>query len=420
MVVDDNRNVLSALRIVLESRFEEVTLLGAPTNLIATLREKHPDIVLLDMNFSAGINSGNEGLFWLGEIKKVAPQMPVVLFTAYADVDLAVDALRRGAADFVVKPWDNAKLIAALQMNMRGSKTEQKEEICWGVSRRMQELLKVLTKVAATDVDVLVVGENGVGKELIARELHAKSKRQDKPLVSVDLGAVTETLFESELFGHVKGAFTDAKADRAGQFEAANKGTLFLDEIGNLSLSLQAKLLTALQSRKITRVGSNKAIDIDIRLISATNRNLHEGFREDLLYRINTITLEVPPLRDRREDIRPLAEFFLAKYAVKHDRRGMTLGEKAVEKLENYRWPGNVRELQHAIERAVILADGEQLTAADFYFPSTETTAAPTLEAMERALIDKTLLQHGGNMSAAAAQLGISRPTLYSKMKKFK
>ena len=347
---------------------------------MSELRDKNPDVVLLDMNFSAGINSGNEGLFWLSEIKKADEELPVVLFTAYADIDLAVKALKGGATDFVVKPWDNAKLLATLQSaySLRQSRKEVKklrekqsvlnrdiqkeEDICWGKSPAMQRLLTMIKKVAVTDANVLITGENGTGKELIAKMIHRYSPRAAETLISVDMGAVTETLFESELFGHVKGAFTDAKADRSGKFEAADGGSLFLDEIGNLSYPLQAKLLSALQTRHITRVGSNKSISVDIRLISATNKNLFKSvkegeFREDLLYRINTIHLEVPPLRERREDIPQLADFFLRRLARKYGKSDLKLGEKALCKLESYAWPGNVRELEHAIEKAVILSE---------------------------------------------------------------
>ncbi len=446
LVVDDNRNVLNALRIFLESRFEEVFLLSSPNTLVSTVREKAPDVVLLDMNFSAGINSGNEGLFWLSEVKKIDPELPVVLFTAYADIDLAIRALKEGATDFVVKPWDNTKLLATLQsaLELRLSRREVRrlrekqnalsrelnsgDEVCWGNSYAMKDVLEMIKKVASTDANVLVTGENGTGKELIARKIHNLSGRSGEPMVSVDMGAVTESLFESELFGHTKGSFTDAKTDRAGKFEAADGGTLFLDEIGNLSYPLQAKLLTALQSRRIVRVGSNTPVPVDIRLVSATNKDLHrmvrEGlFREDLLYRINTIQIEVPPLRDRREDIVPLSRFFLDRFSKKYGKPAMQLTSKALAKLQNYRWPGNVRELQHAVEKAVILAEGTELEPADFYFNPAEeqslTLEAISIEDMEKLLIAKTLTKNDRNLSAVAAALGISRPTLYNKMKKY-
>lgn len=445
LIVDDNKNVLSALRILLDNYFEQVILLSSPNTLIYTLREKNPDIVLLDMNFSAGINTGNEGLYWLSEIKKVDSEIPVVLFTAYADIELAVKALKLGATDFVVKPWDNTKLLATLQAayELRISKKEvkklrekqsvlnqeqNKDDICWGQSGQMKNLLSLIDKVARTDANILITGENGTGKELIAKKIHYSSLRANETLINLDIGSITESLFESELFGHVKGAFTDARTDRAGKFEAADKGTLFLDEIGNLSYSLQAKLLTALQSRQIVRVGGNKSIPVDIRLISATNKDLfqsvHEGeFREDLLYRINTIHIEVPPLRERSEDIKLLAEFFLDKFSKKYNKPDMVLSDKAIKKLENYSWPGNVRELQHAIEKAVILSDSNILEDYDFHTRRADDRNSVidsiTIEEMEKILIEKSLKKHNKNISIVAEELGITRPTLYSKMKKY-
>jgi DNA-binding NtrC family response regulator len=445
LIVDDNKNVLTALRILLERYFETVTLLSSPNQLPVTLRNLSPDIVLLDMNFSAGINTGNEGLYWLSEIKKYDAELPVVLFTAYADIDLAVKALKQGASDFVVKPWDNAKLIATLQAaySLRESRKEVKHlretqtvlqaelgkelDICWGTSGAMQELHHLVQKVAKTDANILITGENGTGKEVIAREIHRLSQRDKEVLITVDMGAITESLFESELFGHVKGSFTDAKADRAGKFEAANEGTLFLDEIGNLSYPLQAKLLSALQSRQIVRVGGNKPIAIDIRLISATNRNLQESvqkgeFREDLLYRINTIQIEIPALRERKEDIPLLAGFFLQKQAHKYQKGTMNFSTEAIHKLKEYNWPGNIRELQHTIEKAVILSESNELQASDFYLRkpvSPDIQSEMTLEDAERILILNALKRNKENLSAVAAELGITRPTLYNKMKKF-
>ncbi len=445
LIVDDNKNVLSALRILLDNYFEQVFLLSSPNTLIYTLREKNPDIVLLDMNFSAGINTGNEGLYWLSEIKKIDSEIPVVLFTAYADIELAVKALKLGATDFVVKPWDNTKLLATLQAayELRISKKEvkklrekqsvlnqeqNKDDICWGQSEQMKNLLSLIDKVACTDANILITGENGTGKELIAKKIHYSSLRANETLINLDIGSITESLFESELFGHVKGAFTDARTDRAGKFEAADKGTLFLDEIGNLSYSLQAKLLTALQSRQVVRVGGNKSIPVDIRLISATNKDLfqsvHEGeFREDLLYRINTIHIEVPPLRERSEDIKLLAEFFLDKFSKKYNKPDMVLSDKAIKKLENYLWPGNVRELQHAIEKAVILSDSNVLEDYDFHTRRVDDRNSVidsiTIEEMEKILIEKSLKKHNKNISIVAEELGITRPTLYSKMKKY-
>lgn len=446
LVIDDNKNVLTALRILLTNYFEKVTLLSSPNQILGTLREAKPDVVLLDMNFSAGINSGNEGLFWLSEIKKQDADLPVVLFTAYADIDLAVKALKQGASDFVVKPWDNARLVATLQSaySLKESRKEvrslrekqsvlqgelnKENEICWGVSLAMQELHQLLKKVAKTDANILITGENGTGKEVIAREIHRLSSRNTEVFIAVDMGAITETLFESEFFGHVKGAFTDAKTDRVGKFEAANNGTLFLDEIGNLPYTLQAKLLNVLQSRQIIRVGGNTPIPVDIRLICATNRNLAESvqkeeFREDLLYRINTIQVEIPALRERKEDIPLLADFFLKKYARKYFKENLILSPEAVRKLSEYSWPGNIRELQHTLEKAVILTENAALQPDDFYLnkPSRSEVAlqATTLEDAEKILINNSLKKNKGNLSAVAEELGISRPTLYNKMNKY-
>jgi DNA-binding NtrC family response regulator len=446
LIIDDNKNVLTALRILLANYFETVTLLSSPNQILNALREVKPDVVLLDMNFSAGINSGNEGLFWLSEIKKQDADLPVVLFTAYADIDLAVKALKQGASDFVVKPWDNARLVATLQSaySLRESRKEVKRlrekqsvlqgelnkesEICWGVSHVMLELHHLIKKVAKTDANIMITGENGTGKEVIAREIHRLSSRNTEVLIAVDMGAITETLFESEFFGHVKGAFTDAKADRTGKFEAANSGTLFLDEIGNLSYALQAKLLNVLQSRQIIRVGGNTPVPVDIRLICATNRNLAESvqkgeFREDLLYRINTIQVEIPPLRERKKDIPLLADFFLKKYARKYHKENLILSPEVVRKLQEYPWPGNIRELQHTLEKAVILSENTVLQPEDFYLNKPARTdvalQATTLEDAEKILIHNSLKKNKGNLSAVAEELGISRPTLYSKMNKY-
>lgn len=446
LIVDDNQNVLSALKILLNTYFEEVFLLSSPNTLMTTLREKDPDVILLDMNYSSGINTGNEGLFWLSEVKKVSPDLPVVLFTAYADIELAVTALKKGASDFIVKPWDNAKLLATLQsaLELRLSRKEvtrlkekqtilnselnKENDICWGRSDAMQELLRLVEKVAKTDANVLITGENGTGKEVIARKIHQLSLRSNESIVTVDMGAISETLFESELFGHVKGAFTDARTDRAGKIEAADKGTLFLDEIGNLSYVLQAKLLNALQSRQITRVGSNQRIPVNIRLICATNHNLFDDvekglFREDLLYRINTIQLEVPSLRNRKEDIPELAAFFLHRFAGKYNKRGITLSKDAIAKMQEYAWPGNVRELEHTIEKALILSDNQVIDPSDLFLrPQGEKTKDfenVTLDEMEQILIERAIRNYGNNISAIAKELGISRPTLYSKIKKY-
>ncbi len=444
LVVDDNKAVLNALEMLLAGVFREVITLRTPNQIEAILESGRVDVVLLDMNFSAGINTGNEGLYWLSRIKEYAAEIPVVLFTAYADIDLAVRAVKEGATDFVVKPWDNAKLVATLLAAYRLHESRRevkqlkaKEEVLkgqlspertvvWGESDVMRRVRQLIEKVAVTDANVLITGENGTGKEIVAREIHALSGRKEEVMISVDMGAITETLFESELFGHVKGAFTDAREDRVGKFEAANKGTLFLDEIGNLSYALQSKLLATLQSRKVIRVGSNKPIDVNIRLICATNSDLprmvKEGtFREDLLYRINTIHVEVPPLRERGNDILLLAEAFLRDYGRKYRKPDLSFSGETRQRLLGYSWPGNVRELQHTVEKAVIMCDRQVLTPEDFLFKSESGEMAPleTLEDMEREMIRKALERHEGNLSAVASRLGITRQTLYNKMKKF-
>ncbi len=446
LVIDDNKSVLSALEILLQFEFKTVNTISNPNQLSSLGDLNTFDIVVLDMNFSAGVNTGNEGLFWLLEIKKKAPLISVIMMTAYGAVDLAVKALKEGATDFILKPWNNEKLLATLKSAylLRKSQKEVKElkqkeshlkqvinqdtNYIIGNSKALTTVLNLVQKVAKTDVNVLITGENGTGKELIARELHRLSSRQSEVFIGVDMGSISETLFESELFGHTKGAFTDAKEDRAGKFEAANKGSLFLDEIGNLSLQTQAKLLSAIQNRTIVRVGSNKNISVDIRLICATNCNLNQMvadgiFREDLLYRINTIHIEVPPLRQRENDILVLADFYLKKFASKYNKPSLRINHAAEELLMAYTWPGNVRELQHTIERAVILSEGNVLKPTDFLLSKNTDialdTGPETLDQMERLMINKALDQHNGNYSAAANQLGISRQTLYNKIKKF-
>lgn len=443
LVVDDNRNILITVRMLLTEVFSKVVTIANPAEIPARLREDKPDVVLLDMNFKSGINTGNEGIFWLHEIKRLKPQTRVVLFTAYADIELAVRGMREGASDFIVKPFDNEKLVNTLTSLLNNSRTikegnhksqtsdlrPQNMSMFWGHSPKMQDLRLMVEKVAPTDANILITGENGTGKEVLAREIHRLSNRATGPLMIVDMGAVSETLFESELFGHVKGAFTDAKADKAGKFELANGGTLFLDEIGNLSYGLQAKLLTALQRRSIVRVGGAKEIPIDVRLICATNKDLskmvaeHE-FREDLLYRINTIHLNLPPLRERKGDIADLARIFLNRYATKYNRQGMTLSDKAARQIEEMPWYGNIRELQHAMERAVILTDGNEIKELADITPEASPTdrmdaTSQTLEEMEKGAIAKAIKDNNGNLSLVAQQLGISRQTLYNKIKKF-
>ena len=436
LIVDDNKGVLSALKLLLKSHFEQIVALSSPVTLPSVLREVTPDVVLLDMNFTDALNSGNEGLFWLGEIKKICPKVPVVLFTAYADIDLAVRGIKQGATDFVVKPWDNAKLVETL-LNACNKASKQRKKVgeqrtttlFWGTGLAMRNLRSLVEKVAETDANILITGENGTGKEMLAREIHTLSYRNRHDMLTVDMGAVSETLFESELFGHKKGAFTDAHADRAGKFEVASGGTLFLDEIANLPYHLQAKLLSVLQSRSVVRVGSNEPVPVDIRLICATNANLDERvaqgtFREDLLYRINTIHLEIPPLRERKEDIIPLAERFMHRFAKQYDKGQLTLSETACRKLKEHPWYGNIRELEHAMEKAVIICDEATISDAIFHFPRKSLSPVPesapeTLEDMELVMIRKAIAKHGGNLSAVASQLGITRQTLYNKMKKY-
>jgi len=447
LIVDDNKSVIGALEMMLQYEIEKIISINDPSRIHEKLRQNEIDMVLLDMNFMAGINSGNEGLFWMKEILKHDSNISVVMITAYGDVELAVKAIREGAVDFILKPWDNSKLLATLNAawKLRTSRQEalhlkkdnlylkkeinrSNEKIVLGASPTMINVMNIVRKVAGTDANILITGENGTGKELIARGIHNLSKRSNELMVTVDMGSITETLFESEMFGHVKGAFTDAKDDRNGKIEMAHNGTLFLDEIGNLSLQSQSKLLSVLQNRYITKVGSNKPVHIDIRLVCATNCNLHtmvgEGaFREDLLYRLNTIQIEVPPLRDRVDDIPVLATHFLRVYCEKYNKDNMRISTQAQEKLSNYYWPGNIRELRHSVEKAVIMADSSVLGPSDFVFNTslrgTMSSDNTTLDEMEKKMISEALVKYDNNMSAVAVQLGITRQTLYNKLKKY-
>jgi len=445
LVVDDKKSVLSALQLLLEQEFKEVITLSNPNQIPATLSNKNIDVILLDMNFTAGINSGNEGIYWLNEIKKTDPTIEVVMFTAYGDVELTVKALKQGACDFVLKPWKNEKLLATLQTACKLRKSNLKlqelshrenslikelnreQKILIGTSKPMLKIKQLISKVANTDANILLTGENGTGKGVIAREIHNQSLRKNKLMVTVDVGSIPDTLIESELFGHKKGAFTDAIENTTGKFLLAHNGTLFLDEIGNIPTTLQAKLLLAIQNRAITPIGSNTPISFNIRLISATNSKIEQlvetnKFREDLLYRINTIHIEIPPLRERTEDIELLSNFFLNKYANKYNKPSMKMGVMAIKKLQKYYWPGNVRELEHSIEKAVILGASNTISPDDFFFKnisSSKTETPITLEEMEKQLIYTALEKHDGNFSAAAQQLGITRQTLYNKMKKY-
>lgn len=441
LIVDDNRNILTTVRMLLEPIFDGIITIANPNSIPAKLREEHPDVVLLDMNFSSGINSGNEGLYWLREIKSINPKTEVVLFTAYADIQLAVTGIKEGAADFIVKPFENEKLVRTLIEARDKNKPTDKAIISrkggndstgmmyWGDSEVMNNLRSIVEKVAATDANILITGENGTGKEVLANEIHRMSTRSAKKMLPVDMGAITETLFESELFGHVKGAFTDAKVDKPGKFELADGSTIFLDEIGNLSYGLQAKLLTALQRRSIVRVGGSTQIPINVRLVSATNRNLQQmvndgEFREDLLYRINTIHLELPALRQRKSDIVPLAERFLHQYGDLYNKLNLRFSEETEKKLTSLPWYGNIRELQHAIEKAVILSDGGMISAEDIDGGNQQRREKPleevqTLDEMESRMIEKTIRECEGNLSVVAARLGISRQTLYNKIKRY-
>ncbi len=441
LIVDDNAGIRQALKILLPMHFAEVETLPSPVTLVATLERFKPDVVLLDMNFNTSINTGNEGLYWAAEIKKMVPEVEVVLFTAYADIQLAVEGMKRGAFDFIVKPWDNEKLIevltaardkarkamgrdARLESGMTSSVIPGMtgDPMYWGSSRPMAAIRKTLDKIAPTDASVLITGENGTGKDVLAREIHAHSLRSGKPMVAVDAGAITETLFESELFGHVKGAFTDAHTDHVGKFEQADGGTLFLDEIGNIPLHLQAKLLRVIQNRSVVRVGGTKAVPVDIRLICATNMDLEqmvrEGrFREDLYYRINTVHIALPALRERKEDIVPLAERFIGQFAPKYHRPLTGLDDTARAALEGASWNGNIRELQNVIEKAVILSETKELTAADLQLDTARSSAHS--ERSEESLVREAMERSGGNISGAAKILGVSRPTLYAKLKKY-
>ncbi|MFK7845007.1 MAG: sigma-54-dependent transcriptional regulator [Rhodothermales bacterium] len=448
LVIDDDRDILQAARLLLKQHVAQVDTQEDPSTLPALLKQTSYDVILLDMNFARGNSSGLEGLHWLEQIIKIDPSISVILITAFGDVETAVHAIKEGATDFILKPWQNERLVTTVQnaLRLRSSKKEARQlrtqkqhlseamdspyQVFIGESGGMRDVFETIRKVAPTDANVLVLGENGTGKELVSRAIHRQSTRTDQVFVTVDLGAVSETLFESELFGHVKGAFTDAREDRAGRFEAAHNGTLFLDEIGNLSLPLQAKLLSALQHRNITRVGSNKQRPIDVRLICATNMPLYEmsaeqKFRQDLLYRINTVEIKLPPLRDRQEDLPMLCDHFLKLYARKYKKGAMRLGAGTLKKLAAYPWPGNVRELRHAIERAIILSDAAVLQPTDFLLSAPETATSATafesmnLQEVEKQAIRQTLRKHNGNISHAARELGLTRAALYRRLEKY-
>ncbi len=441
LVIDDDVDVLTAVRLLLKSQVKSVTTEKEPANIPSLFAGgKDYDLIMLDMNFHASVNTGNEGLYWLRQIKSLGSKAAIIMITAYADVDLAVRSLKEGATDFVVKPWQNDRLvetlIESLQKNsgtaaakLSPSKMASGSELL-GCSEAMKEVFQKIEKVAPTDANILILGENGTGKDLVARAIHDQSLRPNGPYIKVDVGALTETLFESELFGHVKGAFTDAREDRMGRFEAANGGTLFLDEIGNISLQQQSKLLTVLQNRQIIRLGSNKPIDINIRLLCATNLPVQElakesRFRKDLVYRINTVEIELPPLRRRGNDVELLAQHFKTMYASKYMKPSVELHRFAIDKLLKYHFPGNVRELQYAIERAVIMCDGEVIRDTDLIFSPIESTipeeeeTESKLTVVERNTILKVIEKNHGNISKAARELGLTRTALYRRLNKY-
>ncbi len=448
LIVDDDEDILQAARLFLKQHTTVVHTENNPKAIPNCLKNESYDVLFLDMNFAKGATSGQEGFYWLDRTLEIDPSIIVILITAFGDVDMAVRAIKEGATDFVLKPWQNEKLLATLSaaLNLRkfrleakNLRTQQKQLIedldqpfhdFIGASPAMQEVFDVIQKVGQTDANVLILGENGTGKELVARALHRHSQLSGEVFISVDMGALSETLFESELFGHVKGAFTDAREDRTGRFEIASGGTLFLDEIGNLPFTLQSKLLRVVETRTITPLGSNKSIDIDVRLICATNMPIQDmvakkEFRQDLLYRINTVEIQIPPLRERPEDIPLLLEHFLKIFTKKYQKNIKRLNAATLKKLEKYHWPGNVRELQHAIERAVIMSDDQTLQPADFFFASAESGTDGmmfddfNLEGIEKTIIRKVISKYGGNISYAAKELGLSRTSLYRRLEKY-
>jgi len=442
LIVDDDLDVLTAVKLLLKTEVNEIITEKNPENLNSLLQRNQVDLVLLDMNFNSAINTGNEGLYWLKKVKEWKPNVCVIMITAYGDIDLAVRSLKEGANDFVVKPWHNEKLIETIKdlLDKKEGSTPKKasgksstgETSILGESEPMQDIFHKVNKIAPTDANILLLGENGTGKDLMAKAIHERSLRADKPFIKVDVGALTDTLFESELFGHKKGAYTDAREDRTGRFEDAEGGTLFLDEIGNITLQQQAKLLTVLQNRQVTRLGTNKAVDIDIRLICATNLPLSElanenRFRKDLIYRINTVEINMPPLRRRSEDIVILAKHFAKVYATKYLKPAMDFEPAALQKLRMYNYPGNVRELQYTIERAVIMADDHIMRADDLIFsilenPSDKSTIDidnVPLSTMEKNAILKVIEKHSGNITRAAKELGLTRTALYRRLSKY-
>jgi DNA-binding NtrC family response regulator len=447
LIVDDKQSILNSIELFLSQYFHNVYTIKSPNQILRLIEREPIDLVLLDMNFSTGISSGNEGRYWLKKIKEQDEHIAIILITAYGDVDLAVNSIKEGASDFILKPWDNKRLLATITNTLKLKFTQEKIRkaeqqiddayrdnsknpvLFIGYSSQMKEIDKTIKKISRTDASVLILGENGTGKDLVAVEIHRKSNRLRENFIKVDVGSLSESLFESEMFGHVKGAFTDAKESRIGRFELANGGTLFLDEIGNLASDLQAKLLTALESKTITPVGSNKIIPVDVRIISATNKNLieqvREGlFREDLYFRLNTISLDIPSLRQRLTDIESLAQKFLEELKVKYEKRNLNLSREAKSSLKSYSWPGNIRELKHTIEKAVIMCESNQIDVEDLHLgdkrPFTyQVNKDLSMEEWEKMILEKSLKDHNYNISDTARALKIGRQTLYRKIEKY-
>ena len=443
LAIDDDIDVLTAVRLLLKTEVKEVVTEKNPENISSLITSRSFDLVLLDMNFKASVNTGNEGLYWLKQIKELKPEISVIMITAYGDIDLAVRSLKEGASDFIVKPWHNERLLTTISNTLREksgkssnvnhqSQNAKANSNIIGESEVMLDIFTRINKIAPTDANILVLGENGTGKDLVAKAIHEKSLRSKQPFIRVDVGALTETLFESELFGHKKGAYTDAKDDRTGRFEAADGGTLFLDEIGNISLQQQSKLLTALQNRQITRLGSNESVPVDIRLICATNLPLSElanenRFRKDLIYRINTVEIIVPPLRKRKEDIVLLTEYFASIYSTKYFKTNISFSAAALQKLKRYHFPGNVRELQYIIERVIIMAEGNIIEPDDLTFSPIESpnqnemdgNTETRLSALEKSTILKVIDKNSGNITKAAKELGLTRTALYRRLNKY-
>ena len=436
LIVDDDEDILFSARVWLKKFFEEVITINSPKKIIPTLNENNVDVILLDMNFRRGFEDGKEGLYWLKEIQEINKNIPVILMTAYGEVELAVEALKKGATDFILKPWNNEKLYAsvnlAVDISRKNKKLQQWENLQTSLSEynletkspKMQDVMKTLKKVSPTDANILLLGENGTGKFVLAEYIHKNSKRKNEPFVHIDLGSLSENLFEAELFGYAKGAFTDANIDKAGKIENANGGTVFLDEIGNLSPQLQQKILTLIQTKKLTRIGENKERLLDIRFLFATNADLkklvNEGkFREDLYYRINTVEIEIPPLRERKEDLQNLSEFFIQKYQKKYAKENLEFENS--EELLNYHFPGNIRELEHSIERAIILSEDGKINLALKNNPISpaENLTSLNLEEMEEKMISNALKKYKGNISLASEALGLTRASLYRRMEKF-